>query len=230
MAHLLRKSPLGTVTTTQLMLEEPEVKPQGLDLLQQLRAKTGMNPDPFDAASLAAARAASQREQDRLKVREEKFDTPVIPQERDIMALALQKAVEEVAQIDVNAHILERDSVASDDTASSGGAMRLRDLPSSGLWRTRANVGNWTGAIRPHYPNIRRPYGTNPREHFLGRRYTGMYQDGYDASVVESKACSPFIPPGRKVVQDGVPTITDYIPALRSGGSEHVFLGTNRRR
>lgn len=99
-----------------------------------------------------------------------------------------------------------------------------------GLWRTRANVGNWTGAIRPHYPRIRRPFGVNPRELFLGKRYTGMYATGYDASIVESKATPSFIPPQRKMVQDGAPTITDYIPALRSGGSEHVLFGTNHRR
>lgn len=111
---------------------------------------------------------------------------------------------------------------------------RLQDLrlppTGGGLWRTRANVGNWTGAIRPQYPRIRRPFGTNPREAFLGKRYTGMYQTGFDASVVESKATPPFIPSQRKMVQDGAPSITDYIPALRSGGSEHVFLGINHQR
>jgi hypothetical protein len=99
-----------------------------------------------------------------------------------------------------------------------------------GLWRTRANVGEWTGAIRPSYPRIRRPYGTNTREMFLGKRYTGMYTTGFDASIVESKATPSFIPAQRKMVQDGAPAITDYIPALRSGGSEHVLFGVNHRR
>jgi hypothetical protein len=99
-----------------------------------------------------------------------------------------------------------------------------------GLWRTRANVGEWTGAIRPNYPRIRRPYGTNTREMFLGKRYTGMYTTGFDASVVESKTTPSFIPAQRKMVQDGAPAITDYIPALRSGGSEHVLFGVNHRR
>lgn len=128
----------------------------------------------------------------------------------------------------------EYESVHSDGFSRSSSFYRDAAQPAiptySGLWRNRANVGNWTGAIRPQYPRIRRPFGTNPREMFLGRRYTGMYETGYDASIVESKATPSFVPSQRKVVQDGAPTISDYIPALRSGGSEHVLFGTNRRR
>lgn len=131
---------------------------------------------------------------------------------------------------------IEEDPTKAEDARSQTGSQRTSSLessvaeePSYGLWRTRANVGNWTGAIRPHYPRIRRPFGTNPRQLFFGGRYTGMSQTGFDASIVESKATPPLIPSSRKMVQDGCPTITDYIPALRSGGSDHVFLGTNRR-
>lgn len=163
-----------------------------------------------DAVRLARERSEAenrQREQDRLRVRVDENQAPreQPPQEQPVVAAAEPEPVRER----VNEKVLPQQQ---------------------GLWRTRANVGNWTGAIRPHYPRIRRPFGTNPREHFLGRRYTGMYQDGFDASVVESKATPSFIPPQRKVVQDGIPTITDFIPALRSGGSEHVLFGTNHRR
>jgi hypothetical protein len=100
-----------------------------------------------------------------------------------------------------------------------------------GPLRTKRNVGEYTGAARPPYPEVFRRFGWNPRETIIksegGRRPTGMHTDGYDASIVRSKPQPTLLNPKQtRMVQDGTDNIHEYIPALRRGAA-HVLWQTH---
>ena len=90
-------------------------------------------------------------------------------------------------------------------------------------WRRKPNVGAYTGAQRPSYPNVFRPYGHNTRDTVVGfRRHTHMHHGGYDKAVVGSRPTPPLLSPHAALGQSGAEGIQSFVPALRPG--EHHWL------
>lgn len=93
--------------------------------------------------------------------------------------------------------------------------------------RLRANVGRYTGAPKPPYPVIHRPYGTNTRQLIFGKRDTGLYDNTYHGKnlIGSSEGSTSFIPSNAVLGQGGCPTITRHVPALHPGRSHWLFEG-----
>lgn len=104
-------------------------------------------------------------------------------------------------------------------------------MPTNDEWlgpvRRRNNrQGAWTGATRPTYPKVFRPFGTNTRERVVGNRsFTGMHHLGYATEIVESRPSPPLIPPTAALGQSGAPSVLRDIPALRRGSHHWLFGG-----
>ena len=92
-------------------------------------------------------------------------------------------------------------------------------------WKRRPNEGAYTGAPRPAYPKVFRPFGSNTRQRVVGdrSRMTHMHHLGYAKGIVESKPVPPLLSPQATLGQSGAASITSRIPALRSGPSHLLF-------
>lgn len=93
------------------------------------------------------------------------------------------------------------------------------------LRRRRPNEGAWTGAKRPRYPNIHRPFGNNTRATIVGNRsrITRMNTLGYDQDIVRSHPVPPLIPPHASLGQRGAPEVVSGIRALQPGTHHWLF-------
>ena len=86
--------------------------------------------------------------------------------------------------------------------------------------------GAWTGAARPKYPKVFRPYGSNTRERVVGKRtFTGMTNLGYATEIVESRPSPPFLPPSATLGQSGAPSVLRNVSALGRGNHHWLFQG-----
>lgn len=135
-------------------------------------------------------------------------------------------------------------AVAVSDTVSVGASDMARDNPPKQLAgypyrhekelvekhgiplrRRRPNEGAWTGAKRPRYPAIHRPFTNNTRAHIIGNRsaITRMHTLGYDQDIVRSHPVPPFIPPHAALGQRGSPEVLSGIHALHPGSHHWLF-------
>lgn len=93
------------------------------------------------------------------------------------------------------------------------------------LRRRKPNEGAWTGAKRPRYPTIHRPYTNNTRAHIVGNRsrITRMHTLGYDQDIVRSHPVPPLLPPHAALSQRGAPEVVAGIRALQPGSHHWLF-------
>lgn len=90
--------------------------------------------------------------------------------------------------------------------------------------RRRPNEGAWTGAPRPSWPKVFRPYGNNTRERVVGqRRHTYMTNQGYAKEIVESRPVPPLLPPTATLGQSGAPAVLRSVPNLGRGNHHWLF-------
>lgn len=90
--------------------------------------------------------------------------------------------------------------------------------------KLRPSKGVLTGARKAPYPTIHRPYGVNTRQHVIGRRDTGVWDNTYyGKDLIGSSPGQAFIPPNASLGQRGAPAILDAVPALQSGPHHWLF-------
>lgn len=85
-------------------------------------------------------------------------------------------------------------------------------------------VGDFTGASKPRPPRVFRKFGNNTRQ-LVGYKHTGMWDNQYEAGIIESQPGSTFVPPGAVLAQSGAPSILEGITALKSGPHHWLFNG-----
>lgn len=93
-------------------------------------------------------------------------------------------------------------------------------------WKQRSNVGAYTGAPRPKYPTVFRPYGSNTRQRVVGDRsgVTRMHTMGYAKGIVESLPTSSLFPSTHcSLGQSGAPAVMAHVPACRTGSTHVLF-------
>jgi hypothetical protein len=122
-------------------------------------------------------------------------------------------------------------TTTTNTTTNPVGAQPMPPTENPNHWwgpvRRRTNrEGAWTGATRPTYPKVFRPFGNNTRERVVGHRtYTGMNHLGYAKEIVESRPSPPFLPPTATLGQSGAPSVLQDVPALRRGNHHWLFHG-----
>lgn len=91
----------------------------------------------------------------------------------------------------------------------------------------KSRVGNWTGAPRPRYPTVNRPYTSNPWSRFIGNRthITRMHSLGYDQDIVRSHPSPPFVAPHAALGQRGAPQTVDAVCPTLAPGVRHYLFG-----
>lgn len=91
--------------------------------------------------------------------------------------------------------------------------------------RRRPNEGAWTGAKRPRYPTVHRPFTNSTHRLIVGNRshITRMHSLGYDKDIVRSHPVPPFIPPSAALGQRGSAEIVSRIPSLQPGAHHWLF-------
>lgn len=91
----------------------------------------------------------------------------------------------------------------------------------------KSRVGNWTGAPRPRYPTVNRPYTSNPWSRFIGNRthITRMHSLGYDQDIVRSHPSPSFVAPHAALGQRGAPQIVDAVCPTLAPGVRHYLFG-----
>jgi hypothetical protein len=95
----------------------------------------------------------------------------------------------------------------------------------SRLFRHKS-LGLITGALRPSYPKMFRPYGTNTRETVAKLKNTGILDNKYDKDIVSKGACaSGFLGPHATLAQSGSPAVLAGIPSLKPGPHHWLFDG-----
>lgn len=107
------------------------------------------------------------------------------------------------------------------DTRGADGDGRDDSLP----WKRKPNEGAYTGAPRPSYPRMFRPFGSNTRQRVVGDRsgITHMHHTGYAKGIVESVPSQPLLPSHSTLGQSGAAAVNHGIAALRAGPSHYLF-------
>lgn len=90
--------------------------------------------------------------------------------------------------------------------------------------RKNGPVGDFTGASKPRPPRVFRKFGNNTRE-LIGYKHTGLWDNQYEAGILESGKGSTFVPSGAVLAQSGAPSILEGITALKSGPNHWLFNG-----
>lgn len=85
-------------------------------------------------------------------------------------------------------------------------------------------VGDFTGASKPRPPRVFRKFGNNTRQ-LVGYKHTGMWDNQYEAGIIESRPGSAFIPSGAVLAQSGAPSILQGVSALKTGPNHWLFGG-----
>lgn len=85
-------------------------------------------------------------------------------------------------------------------------------------------VGDFTGARKPRPPRVFRKFGNNTRQ-LIGYKHTGLWDNTYEAGIIESSAGSAFIPAGAVLAQSGAPSILQGVSALKAGPNHWLFNG-----
>ena len=85
-------------------------------------------------------------------------------------------------------------------------------------------VGDFTGAHQRRPPRVFRKFGNNTRQ-LVGYKHTGLWDNQYEAGVIESRPGSAFIPSGAVLAQSGAPSILQGINALKAGPHHWLFKG-----
>lgn len=114
---------------------------------------------------------------------------------------------------------LEENELVVDDvpvTYRTKGASQFRS--------SNGPVGDFTGATKPKPPRVFRKFGNNTRE-LVGYKHTGMWDNKYEAGIIESRPGSAFIPSGAVLAQSGAPALLQGIPALKAGPNHWLFGG-----
>lgn len=107
-------------------------------------------------------------------------------------------------------------------------------VPVQGLhqsYRTRGasqtnnrNKGDFTGAQKPNHPKVFRKFSNNTRQ-LVGYKHTGVWDNQYEAEIVQSRSVPAFIPAGAVLAQSGAPSILHGISALKAGPNHWLFHG-----
>lgn len=93
----------------------------------------------------------------------------------------------------------------------------------SRLYRHKS-LGLLTGALRPAYPKMFRPYGTNTRETVAKLKNTGILDNTYDKDIVSPGArASSFVDSRAVLAQSGAPSIVGGIRSLQPGSNHWLF-------
>lgn len=102
--------------------------------------------------------------------------------------------------------------------------LRTEGFNNDRFHRLRPNKGVLTGARKAPYPTIHRPYGSNTRQHVIGRRDTGVWDNTYyGKDLIGSSPGQAFIPPNATLGQRGAPAVLDSIQALQPGPHHWLF-------
>lgn len=90
--------------------------------------------------------------------------------------------------------------------------------------RLRPSRGILTGARKAPYPQIHRPFGTNTRQHVVGRRDTGIWDNRYyGANLIGSSESQAFVPANASLGQGGAPSVVRGIRAFQPGAHHWLF-------
>lgn len=87
--------------------------------------------------------------------------------------------------------------------------------------RTRP-VGDFTGAPRPTYPQFFRKYGRNTRD-TVGYRDTGVWDNRYDADIVQSRPSPALVPTSAVSAFRGSAPVLQGVTALEPGSDHWLF-------
>lgn len=83
--------------------------------------------------------------------------------------------------------------------------------------------GVLTGCTRPPYPQVNRRFGRNTRETVIGLRDTGVLDNKYDKTLVESRAVPQILPSHSVLGQDAAPALLAGIRAFEPGPHHWLF-------
>lgn len=108
-------------------------------------------------------------------------------------------------------------------TGALSSANRYTAPYNSRLFRHKS-LGLLTGALRPSYPKMFRPYGTNTRETVAKLKNTGILDNTYDKDIVSQGArASSFVDSRAVLAQSGAPSIVGGIRSLQPGSNHWLF-------
>lgn len=208
-------------------------------------APTSLDPVPAPAPAPAAMppknRPSQKQRQSQAKQKErekERAEVKAIPEksestntvytvrkraERTDSALAASRQAE-VMQVDNP--FFRGGGGGPPSTAAGARGMTDNGRDESKPWKQRSNVGAYTGAPRPKYPTVFRPYGHNTRQRVVGDRsgVTRMHTMGYAKGIVESLPTSSLFPSTHcSLGQSGAPAVMAHVPACRTGSTHVLF-------
>jgi len=85
-------------------------------------------------------------------------------------------------------------------------------------------MGDFTGASKPRPPRVFRKFGNNTRQ-LVGYKHTGLWDNQYEAEIVQSRPSPALVPAGAVLAQSGAPSLLRGIPALKAGPNHWLFHG-----